>query len=118
MANFFSASQEEQQEILLSFWQKYRYVLIASLLLIALAIVGRDYLQTSTLEDNLNSATQYQEYIEAETDQKALGEKILQSYPDSIYSDFVRLNEAKRNYIDGDFDASINLLIFLIIPYK
>ena len=114
MANFFSASQEEQQEILLSFWQKYRYVLIASLLLIALAIVGRDYLQTSTLEDNLNSATQYQEYIEAETDQKALGEKILQSYPDSIYSDFVRLNEAKRNYIDGDFDASINLLIYIL----
>ena len=114
MANFFSASQEEQQEILLSFWQKYRYVLMASLLLIALAIVGRDYLQTSTLEDNLNSASQYQEYIEAETDQKALGEKILQSYPDSIYSDFVRLNEAKRNYIDGDFDASINLLIYIL----
>ena len=56
----------------------------------------------------------HQTYIEAETDQKALGEKILQSYPDSIYSDFVRLNEAKRNYIDGDFDASINLLIYIL----
>ena len=63
MANFFSASQEEQQEILLSFWQKYRYLLIASLLVIALAIIGRDYLQTSSFEEDLNSATQYQEYI-------------------------------------------------------
>lgn len=114
MANFFSASQEEQQEILLSFWQKYRYLLIASLLVIASAIIGRDYLQTSSFEEGLNSATQYQEYIEAETDQKALGEKILQSYPESIYSDFVRLNEAKRNYNDGDFNAAINLLIYIL----
>lgn len=114
MANFFSASQEEQQEILLSFWQKYRYLLIASLLVIASAIIGRDYLQTSSFEEDLNSATQYQEYIEAETDQKALGEKILQSYPESIYSDFVRLNEAKRNYNDGDFNAAIDLLIYIL----
>ena len=114
MANFFSASQEEQQEILLSFWQKYRYLLIASLLVIASAIIGRDYLQTSSFKENLNSATQYQEYIEAETDQKALGEKILQSYPESIYSDFVRLNEAKRNYNDGDFNAAIDLLIYIL----
>ena len=114
MANFFSASQEEQQEILLSFWQKYRYLLIASLLVIASAIIGRDYLQTSSFKENLNSATQYQEYTEAETDQKALGEKILQSYPESIYSDFVRLNEAKRNYNDGDFNAAIDLLINIL----
>jgi predicted negative regulator of RcsB-dependent stress response len=114
MANFFSASQEEQQEILLSFWQKYRYLLIASLLVIAPAIIGRDYLQTSSFEEDLNSATEYQEYIEAETDQKALGEKILQSYPESIYSDFVRLNEAKRNYNDGDFNAAIDLLIYIL----
>lgn len=114
MANFFSASQEEQQEILLSFWQKYRYLLIASLLVIVSAIIGRDYLQTSSFEEDLNSATQYQEYIEAETDQKALGEKILQSYPESIYSDFVRLNEAKRNYNDGDFNAAIDLLIYIL----
>jgi predicted negative regulator of RcsB-dependent stress response len=114
MANFFSASQEEQQEILLSFWQKYRYLLIAILFVIVSAIIGRDYLQTSSFEEDLNSATQYQEYIEAETDQKALGEKILQSYPESIYSDFVRLNEAKRNYNDGDFNAAIDLLIYIL----
>ena len=63
MANFFSASQEEQQEILLSFWQKYRYLLIAILFVIVSAIIGRDYLQTSSFEEDLNSATQYQEYI-------------------------------------------------------
>lgn len=114
MANFFSASQEEQQEILLSFWQKYRYLLIAILFVIVSAIIGRDYLQTSSFEEDLNSATEYQEYIEAETDQKALGEKILQSYPESIYSDFVRLNEAKRNYNDGDFNAAIDLLIYIL----
>ena len=33
MANFFSASQEEQQEILLTLWNKFRYLIIAALIL-------------------------------------------------------------------------------------
>ena len=43
MANFFSASQEEQQEILLSFWQRFKYLIILVLLAVVAWIVGRDY---------------------------------------------------------------------------
>ena len=110
MANFFSASQEEQQEILLNFWQTYKYLLIVGLMLIVLVIVGRDYYQSASLEKNLDSATQYQEYIEAENDQSAIGDDILQSYPATIYSDFVLLIEAKKNYLQGQSNIAIDLL--------
>ena len=114
MANFFSASQEEQQEILLNFWQKYKYLLVASLIIIALSIVGRDYFQNTSLENSLNSASLYQEYIEAESNQSDLGESFLQKYPDSIYSDFVLLNEAKKNYLEGKPVIAADLLESII----
>ena len=110
MANFFSASQEEQQEILLNFWQRYKYLLVAALVIIALSIVGRDYFQNTSLENSLDSASLYQEYIEAESNQSDLGESFLQKYPDSIYSDFVLLNEAKKNYLEGKPDIAADLL--------
>ena len=110
MANFFSASQEEQQEILLNFWQRYKYLLVAALVIIALSIVGRDYFQNTSLENSLDSATLYQEYLEAESNQSDLGESFLQKYPDSIYSDFVLLNEAKKNYLEGKPDIAADLL--------
>ena len=110
MANFFSASQEEQQEILLNFWQKYKYLLVAALIIIALSIVGRDYFQNTSLKNSLDSASLYQEYIEAESNQSDLGESFLQKYPDSIYSDFVLLNEAKKNYLEGKPDIAADLL--------
>ena len=110
MANFFSASQEEQQEILLNFWQRYKYLLVAALIIIALSIVGRDYFQNTSLENSLNSASLYQEYIEAESNQSDLGESFLQKYPDSIYSDFVLLNEAKKNYLEGKPVIAADLL--------
>lgn len=110
MAKFFSASQEEQQEILLNFWQRYKYLLVAALVIIALSIVGRDYFQNTSLENSLDSATLYQEYLEAESNQSDLGESFLQKYPDSIYSDFVLLNEAKKNYLEGKPDIAADLL--------
>ena len=114
MAKFFSASQEEQQEILLNFWQRYKYLLVAALVIIALSIVGRDYFQNTSLENSLDSASLYQEYIEAESNQSDLGESFLQKYPDSIYSDFVLLNEAKKNYLEGKPVIAADLLKSII----
>ena len=48
MANFFSASQEEQQEILLTLWNKFRYLIIAALISVVLFILGRDYFVDSS----------------------------------------------------------------------
>ena len=108
MANFFSASQEEQQEILLSFWQRFKYLIILALLAVIAWIVGRDYFISSSQEKDLETASLYQAYLE--TDDQESGLKLLNSYEDTAYADFVRLNEAKRSFQSGESNEAIELL--------
>ena len=108
MSNFFSASQEEQQEILLTFWQRFRILIVGALIAIAVIISVRDYVITYTDEAYFTSASLYQQYLE--TDDEGIGDKILINEPNSIYSDFVRLNEAKRNFVNQDIQKAIDLL--------
>jgi len=108
MANFFSASQEEQQEILLSFWQRFKYLIILALLAVVAWIVGRDYFISSSQEKDLETASLYQAYLEA--DDKESGLKLLNSYEDTAYADFVRLNEAKRSFQNGESNKAIEFL--------
>ena len=108
MANFFSASQEEQQEILLSFWQRFKYLIILALLAVVTWIVGRDYFIASSQEKDLETASLYQAYLEADDQESGL--KLLNSYEDTAYADFVRLNEAKRSFQSGESNKAIELL--------
>ena len=108
MANFFSASQEEQQEILLSFWQRFKYLIILALLAVVAWIVGRDYFIASSQEKDLEIASLYQAYLE--TDDQESGLKLLNSYEDTAYADFVRLNEAKKSFQSGESNKAIELL--------
>ena len=108
MANFFSASQEEQQEILLSFWQRFKYLIILALLAVVAWIVGRDYFIASSQEKDLETASLYQAYLEADDQESGL--KLLNSYEDTAYADFVRLNEAKRSFQSGESNKAIELL--------
>ena len=108
MANFFSASQEEQQEILLSFWQRFKYLIILALLAIVAWIVGRDYFIASSQEKDLETASLYQAYLEADDQESGL--KLLNSYEDTAYADFVRLNEAKKSFQSGESNKAIELL--------
>ena len=43
-----------------------------------------------------------------------MGKQILNSYPDSIYSDFVRLNEAKRSFENNKLNEAIDSLKIVI----
>ena len=56
MANFFSASQEEQQEILLSIWQRFKYAIIGFGVLLTVFIVARDYINDSRNERELKTS--------------------------------------------------------------
>ena len=112
MSNFFSASQEEQQEILLSFWEKFKYLIIFALVSVVAIIAGRDYFISSSNERDFTTASLYQSYLES--DDMEMGTKILNSYPDSIYSDFVRLNEAKRSFENNESNKAIDLLKIVI----
>jgi len=108
MANFFSASQEEQQEILLSFWQRFKYLIIFAFAAIILSIVGSNYITSSSQEEDFETASLYQSYLER--DDQDIGKRIIDTYSDSVYADFVRLNEAKRNFQNNDSLKAIELL--------
>ena len=112
MSNFFSASQEEQQEILLTFWEKFKYLIIFALISIIAIIAGRDYLISSSNERDFTTASLYQSYLES--NDMETGKQILNSYPDSIYSDFVRLNEAKRSFESNKSNEAVDLLKIVI----
>ena len=112
MSNFFSASQEEQQEILLTFWEKFKYLIIFALISIIAIIAGRDYFISSSNERDFITASLYQSYLES--NDMETGKQILNSYPDSIYSDFVRLNEAKRSFENNKVNEAIDLLKIVI----
>ena len=112
MSNFFSASQEEQQEILLTFWEKFKYLIIFALISIIAIIAGRDYVISSSNERDFTTASLYQSYLES--NDMETGKQILNSYPDSIYSDFVRLNEAKRSFENNKSNEAVDLLKIVI----
>ena len=103
MANFFSASQEEQQEILLSIWQRFKYAIIGFFVLLTFFIVARDYINESREQRDLETSILFQEYLESDEDMPLSGQQLLDLYPDTLYSDFVRLNQAKKDFKDVVF---------------
>ena len=114
MANFFSASQEEQQEILLSIWQRFKYVIIGFFVLLVVFIVSRDLITESRNERDLETSILFQEYLESEEDMPSSGQELLEVYPETLYSDFVRLNQAKKEFSKGEKEKAIDLLKLVI----
>ena len=114
MANFFSASQEEQQEILLSIWQRFKYLIIGFFVLLVVFIVSRDFITESRNERDLETSILFQEYLESEEDMPASGQELLEVYPETLYSDFVRLNQAKKEFSKGEKEKAIDLLKLVI----
>ena len=114
MANFFSASQEEQQEILLSFWQRFKYLIIGFFVLLIVFIVARDYVKESSNERDFRTSILFQEYLESEEDMPLSGQELLDAYPETLYSDFVRLSQAKKEFSKGEKNKAIDLLKIVI----
>tara|TARA_B100001113_G_scaffold268882_1_gene223601 strand:+ start:24 stop:662 length:639 start_codon:yes stop_codon:yes gene_type:complete len=114
MANFFSASEEEQQEILLSFWQRFKYAIIGFFVFLVVFIFSRDLITESRNERDLETSVLFQEYLESEEDIPSSGQKLLEEYPETLYSDFVRLNQAKKEFSKGDKEKAIDLLKLVI----
>jgi len=114
MANFFSASEEEQHEILLSFWQRFKYAIIAFFVLLVVSIVARDLIKESRNERDLRISILFQQYLESDEDMPSSGKELLDVYPETIYSDFVRLNQAKKEFSEGKKDKAIDLLKIVI----
>jgi len=114
MANFFSASQEEQQELLLSFWHRFKYLIIGFFILLIVFIFARDYIKDSREERELKTSLLFQDYLDSDEEMPPSGAELLNVYPSSLYSDFVRLNQAKKEFSKGEIDKAADLLQLVI----
>ncbi len=114
MANFFSASQEEQQEILLSVWHRFKFLIIGFFIFLIVFIGARDYLIDSRQDRELKTSILFKDYLESDEDMPSSGVELLNNYPESLYSDFVRLNQAKKEFSKGDMDKAEDLLELVI----
>lgn len=114
MANFFSATQEEQQEILLSIWHRFKYLIVGFFILLIIFIVSRDYIVDAKEQRELKTASLFQDYLESDEEKPSSGLELLNDYPDSLYSDFVRLNQAKKEFSKGEMDKAEDLLLLVL----
>lgn len=114
MANFFSATEEEQQEILISIWDKYKYGFIGLLILVVASIVSRDYLTDTRNTKNYESAVLFERYLESEEGGSLSGQALLDAYPESLYSDLVRFNEVKVSVAEGNNQKAKDILKTII----
>ena len=82
MANFFSASSDEQIDLLSVWWDKYKYILALLLAASVIFIIYRDYSISSSNAQQLESAKLYDNFLTSSMeDKRTRAEEIINLYP-------------------------------------
>ena len=115
MANFFSASSDEQIDILSVWWDKYKYILGLLLALSVIFIIYRDYSISSSNAIQLDSAKLYDDFLaSSKEDKTVIAEEIINLYSDTLYADFATLHLAKIAAVDNNLEQAEEDLIWVI----
>ena len=115
MANFFSASSEEQIDILSVWWDKYKYILALLLAASVIFIIYRDYSISSSEAKQLDSAKLYDNFLtSSKEDKRTRAEEIINLHSDTLYADFAALHLAKIALDDNNLDQAEENLNWVI----
>jgi predicted negative regulator of RcsB-dependent stress response len=115
MANFFSASPEEQIDLLSVWWDKYKYILGMLLAASVIFIVYRDYSISSSNVNEFESARLYDDFLSSTlTDKKTKAKKIIDLYSDTLYADFAALHLAKIGVEESNLEQAEQHLNWVI----
>ena len=115
MANFFSASPEEQIDLLSVWWDKYKYLLGMLLAASVIFIVYRDYSISSSNVNEFESARLYDDFISSTlTDKKTKAKEIIDLYSDTLYADFAALHLAKISVEESNLEQAEQHLNWVI----
>ena len=116
MANFFSASSEEQIDILSVWWDKYKYILGLLLAASVIFIIYRDYSISTTDIKQLDSAKLYDDFLASNLEDKSIKAKeIMDLYSDTLYADFAALHLAKIAVEENDLKQAKENLNWVIV---
>ena len=115
MANFFSASPEEQIDLLSVWWDKYKYLLGMLLAASVIFIVYRDYSISSSNVNEFESARFYDDFLSSTlTDKKTKAKEIIDLYSDTLYADFAALHLAKISVEESNLEQAEQHLNWVI----
>lgn len=115
MANFFSASPEEQIDLLSVWWDKYKYLLGMLLAASVIFIVYRDYSISSSNVNEFESARLYDDFLSSTlTDKKTKAKEIIDLYSDTLYADFAALHLAKIGVEESNLEQAEQHLNWVI----
>ena len=115
MANFFSASPEEQIDLLSVWWDKYKYILGMLLAASVIFIVYRDYSISSSNVNEFESARLYDDFLSSTlSDKKTKAKEIIDLYSDTLYADFAALHLAKIGVEESNLEQAEQHLNWVI----
>tara|TARA_Y100000590_G_scaffold92544_1_gene104643 strand:- start:31759 stop:32397 length:639 start_codon:yes stop_codon:yes gene_type:complete len=105
-----SSTEEEYTEFLSSLWQRYKYLLLLSVVLIGGGVVGWDAWTKNQTQNFQESSDLYEEFIDSlnnqDSDEKLIADQIINKHPNTLYADLVSLHLAKISAETDDLNAA------------
>ena len=113
-----SSSEEETTEFLISIWDKFKYLILLGVVLVAGGILGWESWQDSKVESQQQASDLYENFIDernrADGDPTILAKKIIETFPDTLYADLVAFHLAKLQVDNSDFTEAEKYLDWIL----
>lgn len=113
-----SSTEEENTEFLGSLWDKYKYLILLSLVLFGAGIFGWESWSQNRLSNLQDSADMYESFINSlnddDLDQKVLADQIIKKYPNTLYADLVTFHLAKISVEEEDLNKAEEHLMWIL----
>ena len=113
-----SSTEEENTEFLGSLWDKYKYLILLSLVLFGAGIFGWESWSQNRLSNLQDSADMYESFINSLNDdvldRKVLADQIIKKYPNTLYADLVTFHLAKISVEEEDLNKAEEHLMWIL----
>ena len=113
-----SSTEEENTEFLGSLWDKYKYLIVLSLVLFGAGIFGWESWSQNRLSNLQDSANMYESFINSlnddDLDKKVMAEQIIEKYPNTLYADLVTFHLAKISVEEEDLNKAEEYLMWIL----
>ena len=113
-----SSTEEENTEFLSSLWDRYKYLILLSLVLLGAGIFGWESWSQNRLSNLQDSADMYESFVNSlnddDLDQKVLADQIIKKYPNTLYADLVTFHLAKISVEEEDLNKAEEHLMWIL----
>ena len=119
MSKFLGASEEENLELIGSWWEKYKILIVVGIFLIGSIILGREIWIDSSQKSHKEMTELYNSFLttleERPNEASPLAEELIVNFPDSLYADLVSFHLVKFDVSSGKLDDAAGRLRKIIV---